>query len=436
MIIKRVQIAEINRARYNPRVKLKPGDPAFEKLKRSVETYGVVAALVVNKQTGNLVAGHQRLSVIEHLGYDEADVVEVDLSIEDEKALNIALNNIQGEWDPQKLGDVLEELLNIPDFDTTITGFDLPDIHAIVAESSLIENNDKEESESDLSVNKEEPAVTQPGEIITLGRHQLLCGDSHDPESLQRLMGDEKADLLFTDPPFNVDYYGGNRPMPEKARPKRSRQWDRIYHDNMAQDEYTAWFKQILENTNQVLSPGSAFYVWNGHRQFGPMHQMVNEMDWCASCVITWAKESFAIGYGDYNQQTEFCLYGWKPTDEKGGHHWFGPTNESTLWKVKRDPTQSYLHPTQKPVVLAERAIRNSTRAGQIVLDTFLGSGSTLIAAERTGRTCVGVEIDAHYCDCVVRRYLSFVNDTDKNHELRDRYGQNVFDGVAVVEEA
>ena len=132
--------------------------------------------------------------------------------------------------------------------------------------------------------------------------------------------------------------------------------------------------------------------------------------------------ESFAIGYGDYNQQTEFCLYGWAPIGEKGGHHWYGPTNESTLWQVRRDPTKSYQHPTQKPLELAERAIRNSTRPGQLVLNTFLGSGTTLIAAERTGRKCFGLEIDPHYCDVIVRRFLAFAGKDAVDSDIADRY--------------
>jgi DNA modification methylase len=150
------------------------------------------------------------------------------------------------------------------------------------------------------------------------------------------------------------------------------------------------------------------------------MHQLLINLGFKVSCVITWAKESFAIGYGDYNQQTEFCLYGWK--EDNGAHHWYGPTNESTLWQVKRDPTHSYQHPTQKPLELAERAIRNSTRSGNIVLDTFLGSGTTLIAAQRTGRRCFGVEIDPHYCDVIARRYIAFVGENVADPGLVKRY--------------
>jgi len=135
--------------------------------------------------------------------------------------------------------------------------------------------------------------------------------------------------------------------------------------------------------------------------------------------VITWAKPNFAIGYGDYNQQTEFCLYGWKGD---APHRWYGPTNESTLWEVKRDPTREYVHPTQKPLALAHRAIRNSSVRDDLVLDLFLGSGSTLIAAQGLDRRCYGMEIDPKYCDAIVRRYIALVGKDRVSEQIRERY--------------
>lgn len=226
--------------------------------------------------------------------------------------------------------------------------------------------------------------------------------------------------MVFTDPPYNVAYYGGNRPQPSKARPKRSRKWRRIYADNLSQEQYERWLEGVLTNMRDVLAPGAPYYIWNGHRQFGPMHLLLEKLGFKVSCVITWAKESFAIGYGDYNQQTEFCLYGW--LEGEGAHRWYGLTNESTLWEVSRTPTHLYQHPTQKPLELAERAIRNSSRPRGIVLDTFLGSGTTLIAAERLARRCYGIEIEPRYCDVVVRRYVSCVGENNAPADLVERY--------------
>lgn len=421
MKVQTIPIDRPNPAPYNPRVDLKPGDPEYEKLKRSIKEFDCVELPVVNERTGNLVGGHQRIKVLKDLGFKKIEVVIVDLTLEREKALNLGLNKISGEWDQQKLGALLDELTKIPDFDTDITGFETPEIEDLLA--SLFEAPDQskdEDFDAETALRTSQPAVTKKGEIIDLSPHKLLCGDSSKIGSVRSFLQDLKVDLVFTDPPYNVDYYGGSRPQPQKARPKLTRQWDRIYCDNLTPQQYKRWFRRVLKNIRQHVAPGAPFYIWNGHRQFGPMHQMLIDLGFHISCVITWAKESFAIGYGDYNQQTEFCLYGWLA--DNGAHRWYGPTNESTLWQVKRDPTKTYQHPTQKPLELAERGIRNSTRPGALVLDTFLGSGTTLIAAQRTGRRCYGIEIDPHYCDVIVRRYIAFVGEKQVPPYLAERY--------------
>ena len=147
---------------------------------------------------------------------------------------------------------------------------------------------------------------------------------------------------------------------------------------------------------------------------------MLTELGFHVSCIITWAKERFAIGFGDYNQQTEFCLYSW--LEDNGSHSWHGPNNESTLWEVHRDLTRDYIHPTQKPIALAQRAIRNSSKRGDLVVDLFLGSGSTLIAAESLGRRCYGIELDCRYIDALIRRYISFVGKDKVSPSLKEKY--------------
>jgi len=194
---------------------------------------------------------------------------------------------------------------------------------------------------------------------------------------------------------------------------------ERIYADNLNQEEYEKFLNKVFVNMDKYLMPGCSFYVWNGHNQFAPMHRMLKVMNYHIGCVITWAKPNFAISYGDYHQQTEFCLYGWK---QGGKHRWYGGVNESSLWQVKRDPTSQYLHPTQKPVELALRAIRNSSERGDIVLDLFLGSGSTLIASEILGRRCFGLEIDPRYCDAIIKRYTNFVGIENVSKELAQKY--------------
>ncbi len=417
MNIQKVSVSKINPAAYNPRVDLKPGDKDYEKLKDSINTFGYVEPLVWNSKTGNLVGGHQRLKILIEQGLVEVEVSVVDLSTEKEKALNLALNRIQGDWDNQKLATLLEELTRNSEVDIKTTGFDLPEISEIL-------DSVQEAIEDDFNLDGElantGTPVTQKGDLIQLGNHRLLCGDSSKPEDVARLIGDNKINLIFSDPPYNVDYYGGNRPVPKNARPKASRNWERIYNDNLTQEEYEKWLRQIFVNVSVYLAEGTPIYIWNGSKQFGSMYVMFTELGFHVSCVITWAKESFSIGYGDYNQQTEFCLYGWK--EDNGAHNWHGPNNESTLWQIKRDSTASYNHPTQKPVALAHRAIRNSSKRGDIVLDIFLGSGTTLIAADGLERSCYGMEIDPGYCDVIVRRYIKVKGEAAVSAELYKKY--------------
>ena len=417
MNIQKVSVSKINPAAYNPRVDLKPGDKDYEKLKDSINTFGYVEPLVWNSKTGNLVGGHQRLKILIEQGLVEVEVSVVDLSPDKEKALNLALNRIQGDWDNQKLATLLEELTRNSEVDIKTTGFDLPEISEIL-------DSVQEAIEDDFNLDGElantGTPVTQKGDLIQLGNHRLLCGDSSKSEDVARLIGDNKINLIFSDPHYNVDYYGGNRPVPKNARPKASRNWERIYNDNLTQEEYEKWLRQIFVNVSVYLAEGTPIYIWNGSKQFGSMYVMFTELGYHVSCVVTWAKESFSIGYGDYNQQTEFCLYGWK--EDNGAHNWHGPNNESTLWQIKRDSTASYNHPTQKPVALAHRAIRNSSKRGDIVLDMFLGSGTTLIAADSLERACYGMEIDPGYCDVIVRRYIKVKGEAEVSAELYKKY--------------
>ncbi len=429
MEIIKMPISQIAQADYNPRIELKPGDPAYEKLKHSIQTFGFCEPLIFNRRTGQLIGGHQRLTVLKDLGYTEAEVVVVELPLEREKAFNIALNKIQGDWDEQKLALLLDELTKELEFDVGLTGFETEEISDILDRALVAESNAKEEDfDVEEALDRENPAVTQPGELIELGNHRFLCGDSSKPSALKKLIGNNKVHLLFTDPPYNVDYSSGNRPQPEKAGPKQSRQWKGICSDNLNQNEYIKWLGIVLRNASKFLAAGAPVYIWNGHKQFGPMHQLLESIGIKVSSVITWAKESFAIGYGDYNQQTEFCLYGW--LENNGAHRWYGPANESTLWQVHRDPTREYKHPTQKPLELAGRAMRNSSLRSQIVLDTFLGSGTTLIAAEKLSRRCFGIEIDAHYCDVIVRRWIAFVGIDNAPQNIVERFCVGKFQEV------
>ncbi|MFB0554203.1 MAG: ParB N-terminal domain-containing protein [Phycisphaerae bacterium] len=257
MEIKKMRLSQIQIANYNPRVELKPGDPAYEKLKNSIQTFGFCEPLIFNIRTGNLVGGHQRLTVLKDLGYTEAEVVVVELPLEQEKAFNIALNKIQGDWDERKLALLLDELTKAPEFNVELTGFETEEISDLLDRALTADLTQTREENFDVeeALDRENPAVTQPGELIELGNHHLLCGDSGKLSALKKLIRNDKVHLFFTDPPYNCNYYSGNRPQPEKAQPKQSRQWKPIYSDNVNQDEYIKWLGTVLRNVGTVESP-------------------------------------------------------------------------------------------------------------------------------------------------------------------------------------
>jgi DNA modification methylase len=414
MNIIKVNIKDINPAVYNPRADLKPGDPAYESLKKSIETYGCVEPLIWNSGTKNLVGGHQRFKVLKAQGVEEFEVSVVDLPPEKEKALNIALNKIQGDWDQDKLADLLRELSQVPDFDCGLTGFDASEISRIFDEQ--LKTDASLDLDPSTELESDGPPVTQSGDLISLGEHRLLCGDSSAPEDLKRLLGDQMVHLLYTDPPYNCRYDSTSRPGQGEGDSK----WKPIANDWAKQEDYEAWLGKFFQAVKPHLAAGAPLYTWNGFRQFGPMHSILASLGFHVSNVITWVKPSAAPGYGDYWMGSEFCLYGW--LEENGAHRWFGPNNETNVWQVARDGTGDLIHPTQKPIALAQRAIKNSSQRGDIVFDGFAGSGSSIVACQSLERRCYAVEIEPRYCDAIVRRYIKTFGPGSVSAEVFQKY--------------
>jgi len=422
MDIRKIKISEINPAPYNPRKDLRPEDPEYQRIEASIDGFGLVEPLVWNCRTKNLVGGHQRLKILIQKGYKEVEVSVVDIDLEHEKFLCVSLNKVSGTWQMDKLAVLLEELAKIPSFDIGLTGFETPEISEILDRYS---ENKEDDFNTDAVVKSIVEPITKIGDVIELGPHRILCGDSANFEDLKALMGNEKAALLDCDYPYNVNYGGGANPSPN-TRPKKSRKWSQIYSDNMPQEEYEIWMRKVFVNIKQFLKPGSAIYVWQGHRQFPPMYQILLDLDFHVSSIICWLKESVAITYADYCFRTEQCLYGWL---NGAPHYWAGKPGESNVWEIKRDPTKNYIHPTQKPVELAAKAIQNSSKRGDIVLDTFLGSASVLIACDNLGRRCYGCELDARYVDASVFRYIAYKGSDAVSEEVRKKYLKGVTNG-------
>ena len=398
MEIKELSLKELKPAAYNPRKKLKKGDKEYEKIKQSLLKFGYVDPIIVNEDL-TVIGGHQRLTVLKDLDYETAKCVIVDLPKEDEKALNIALNKITGQWDEALLADLLLDLQE-SDFSLDLTGFEPPEIDDILSNV-----HDKELSEDEFDVEEElkKPTVSRHGDIWQLGKHRVICGDSTKAETYKQLLDDRKANLVVTDPPYNVD-------VEETA--------GKILNDNMSDGDFYQFLLSMFTQVENHMEDDASIYVFHADTEGLNFRKAFKEAGFYLSGCCIWKKNSLVLGRSPYQWQHEPCLYGWK---KKGKHQWFSDRKQTTIWEYDR-PKSSKDHPTMKPIQLMAYPIQNSSMRGTIVLDPFLGSGSTLIAADQTGRVCYGIELDEKFVDVIVKRYIEVTGDTEvtvqRNHEV------------------
>lgn len=398
MEIKELPLKELKPAAYNPRKKLKKGDKEYEKIKQSLLKFGYVDPIIVNEDL-TVIGGHQRLTVLKDLDYETAKCVIVDLPKEDEKALNIALNKITGQWDEALLADLLLDLQE-SDFNLDLTGFEPPEIDDILSNV-----HDKELSEDEFDVEEElkKPTVSRHGDIWQLGKHRVICGDSTKAETYKQLLDDRKANLVVTDPPYNVD-------VEETA--------GKILNDNMSDGDFYQFLLSMFTQVENHMEDDASIYVFHADTEGLNFRKAFKDAGFYLSGCCIWKKNSLVLGRSPYQWQHEPCLYGWK---KKGKHQWFSDRKQTTIWEYDR-PKSSKDHPTMKPIQLMAYPIKNSSMRGTIVLDPFLGSGSTLIAADQTGRVCYGIELDEKFVDVIVKRYIEVTGDTEvtvqRNHEV------------------
>jgi len=372
------KISEISSAKYNPR---KITDEAMGRLTKSLAEFGNIQPITWNVRTGNVVGGHQRLKVYKAMGKTEVDVWAVDLDEQKEKAANIALNKLSGEFDMPMLKDILEEI-DTGDLDMEITGFGMDEI-ALMMEDAHPEVTEDEVPEVPID------AITKPGDLWLLGEHRVLCGDSTSEADVSRLMNGEKADMVFTDPPYGVNYDGGH------ATDKR--------REKLKNDNSTLIYDDSVPNMFRHSKDESALYLWFAATKSLQVLQVLQANNYVIRSWLIWNKNQAQFGAigAQYKQKHEPCLYCFKKGQSP---YWNGPNNEVSVWDQQRSRINEF-HPTQKPVELSARALANSCPASGLVLDLFLGSGATLIGAEQTKRKCYGMEISPNYCDVIVKRW-------------------------------
>jgi DNA modification methylase len=422
VITRRVKISDLHADPANAR---RHDERNLAAIADSLRTFGQVEPLVVQKATGRVIGGNGRLEVLRKQGATECDVVEVDLNDTQAAALGIALNRTAelASWDDESLAAILESLP--PDL-MEMTGFNPDDLQELINEL-----HPPEVSEDDVPAPPDVP-TTRPGDRWVLGNHVLLCGDSSKPEDVDRLLAGAVIHLCNTDPPYNVKVEPrsnnaiaaglssfsaakkthhqsmdlARHPEKSKGTTKQMRAKDRpLANDFVSDDEFDRLLDAWFGNIARVLVPGRGFYIWGGYANCGNYPPFLKKHGLYFSQAIIWDKQHPVLTRKDYMGAHEWCFYGWK---EGAGHQYFGPNNATDLWAVKKVNPQSMVHLTEKPVELAARAMQYSSLPGENVLDLFGGSGSTLMAAEQTGRRAYLMELDEAYSDVILMRWAAF----------------------------
>jgi site-specific DNA-methyltransferase (adenine-specific) len=390
MEIIQMNIADVKPYERNPRI----NDNAVEAVAESIKEFGWRSPIVVD-ENNVIICGHTRLLAAKQLGLDTVPVhVAKGLTPEQVKAYRIADNKTGeiAEWDydllPLELAD-----LQMADFDLSLLGFNAAELDSLLNGENTVADG---ETDPDAVPEVPEEPISKHGEIYRLGDHVLMCGDSTCPDDVARLMDGHQAYMVFTDPPYGVSYKGVNNPG--------GREWEVIENDDLRGDKLSEFLLAAFKNIKAHLKSKRAFYIWYATRNHIQFESAIIDAGLKSKQVLMWNK-GMILGHSDYHWAFEPCFYGCH-ADENC--EWLGDRCQTTVWDIKRDHTGDYVHPTQKPTTLAQKAIFNSSKIGETVLDLFGGSGSTLIACEQTNRKCRMMEFDPKYVDVIRRRYAEF----------------------------
>lgn len=367
------------------------------KLRASLREFGFINPVIIDKDYG-IIAGHGRLLAAREEGMTEVPCVFAEHLTEAQKKAYIIADNrmaMDAGWDEELLRVEIESL-EAADFNPLLTGFDEDEL------SKLFDNgNETKDDDFDVDAALEEPAITKTGDVWLLGRHRLVCGDSTKPDTFAVLMEGKKANLVITDPPYNVNYEGSA---------------GKIKNDNMQTDAFYQFLLDAFKCTEAAMDNEASIYVFHADTEGLNFRRAFVDAGFYLSGCCIWKKNSLVLGRSPYQWIHEPVLYGWK---KSGKHQWYAGRKETTIWEYDK-PRKNDAHPTMKPVPLLAYPIKNSSMTNSIVLDPFGGSGSTLIACEQTDRICYTIELDEKYCDVIVKRYIEQVGSADAVSVIRD----------------
>ena len=374
----------------------------------SIKEFGFLSPIIISKDN-TILCGHGRFYAAQKLGLQKVPCIKEEYLTETQRRAYILADNklsLNAGWDNEMLAVELSELQNM-DFDLGLTGFDEKEL------ASLFDSDDEaEEDDFDVDEELQKPPVTKSGDVWILGNHRLLCGDSTKEESYIRLMEDKKANLVVTDPPYNVNYEGSA---------------GKIQNDNMENDKFYQFLFDAFSCMAKAMADDASIYVFHADTEGLNFRKAFADAGFYLSGTCIWKKQSLVLGRSPYQWQHEPCLFGWK---KNGKHQWYSDRKQTTIWEFDK-PKKNGDHPTMKPIPLIAYPIKNSSMSNCIVLDPFGGSGSTLIACEQTNRICRTIELDEKYCDVIVKRYIEQVGSTENVSVVRE--GQVIkFDDLEV----
>lgn len=381
-------------------------EKAVDKVAASIKEFGFRNPIIIDKNN-EIIAGHTRLLAAKKLGLKEVPTIRADdLTPEQVKAFRIADNKTAeySEWNFELLAQELEEL-KLADYDLSLTAFDLSECEKLLDLLKEVNNKNKDD---DFDIELPEEPVTKRGDIWLLGKHRLMCGDACSESDVAALMREDFADMVFTDPPWNVNYGATEHPSWKQRT---------ILNDSMTTEEFKKFLDSAFKVMNKFSKPGCMTYVVMSAQEWGNLMLSLKENGYHWSSTIIWNKDRLVLSRKDYHTKYEPIWYGW--SDGSARLHPLTDRQQCDVWDIPR-PSVSELHPTTKPVELVVRAIKNSSNMKDIVLDLFGGSGTTLIACEETDRRCRMMELDEKYADVIVKRYIDKVGSDADVFVLRD----------------
>ena len=367
------------------------------KLRSSLREFGFVNPIIVDRDL-SVIAGHGRLLAAKEEGFTEVPCVFADYLTEAQKKAYIIADNRYAEdagWDEELLRLEIEGLQGM-DFNMDLLGFEPAELNKL-----MTDEDDIEEDDFDVDAELQKPAITKPGDVWLLGRHRLVCGDSTKSETYKVLMDGKKANLVVTDPPYNVNYEGSA---------------GKIKNDNLGNEAFYSFLFDSFKNMEEVMAQDASIYIFHADTEGLNFRKAFAEAGFYLSGTCIWKKQSLVLGRSPYQWQHEPVLFGWK---KKGKHMWYSDRKQSTIWEYDK-PKKNGDHPTMKPVALMAYPIINSSMSGCIILDPFGGSGSTMMACEQTDRVCFTNELDEKFCDVIVKRFIEQTGSNTQVFLLRE----------------